>query len=412
MRILFISTFYPPYIVGGWEQLVEEINQRLQARGHTTHVLASQHGVDQPIREPGVDRLLTLEGDLLRYKPHTILTYRQRLRQNMAAVRQTVETFKPNVIFIHIMWNLSPAIAWTAEQLLPGRVIYYMADHWTYAPDPHIAYWQDPPANSILRLGKRLLAPFALYPVRQDRAAYWPSFDRVLCVSRAILADLARNTDIPRDRMRVVYNGIDTARFSPPVARRNSRRKSDLRMLYAGSLIWHKGVHTAVAAMATLKQQNQLNGLSLTIVGSGHPDYEAQLRQMVESGGLETAVAFRGRVLRDEMPALLHEFDVLIFPSTWEEPLARMTQEAMAAGLVVIGTLTGGTGEILVEGETGLTFPPEDATKLAAQMRRLRDEPELVQQLSQTARQRVKEQFDISRMIAEIEEELTAIAKN
>jgi glycogen synthase len=135
------------------------------------------------------------------------------------------------------------------------------------------------------------------------------------------------------------------------------------------------------------------------------------LRRMIEAGGLAAAVTLHGRVPRDEMPALLHEFDALIFPSTWEEPLARMTQEAMAAGLVVIGTLTGGTGEILVEGETGLTFPPEDPTKLAAQIRRLRDNPELLQQLSQTARRRVREQFDTSRMIAEIEEELTAISK-
>jgi hypothetical protein len=56
MRILFISTFYPPHIVGGWEQLVQEINERLQDRGHITHVLTSQHGVGHPLQEPGVDR--------------------------------------------------------------------------------------------------------------------------------------------------------------------------------------------------------------------------------------------------------------------------------------------------------------------------------------------------------------------
>lgn len=407
MRILFISTFYPPHIVGGWEQLVQEINQRLGERGHITHVLTSQHGVEQPSHEPGVDRLLTLEGNLLRYQPWQILTYRRRLHRNLEITRETIERFQPDVVFIHIMWNLSPAIAWTAEQLLPGRVLYYMADHWTYALDPHTAYWRDPATTPLARLGKRLLAPIALYQVNQDRAAYWPSFQRVLCVSQAILEELATHTDIPRSRMRVVYNGIDTARFTPSSPRLNDHRKGKLRMLYAGSLIWHKGVHTAVAAMAVLQQQAQLDELTLTIVGSGHPDYEAKLRRMARDAGLETAVTFLGRVPREQMPDLLQSYDVLIFPSTWEEPLARMTQEAMAAGLVVIGTLTGGTGEILVEGETGLTFPPEDANTLAAQIHRLSRDPALVIRLAEVAQKRVETQFDISRMIAEIEEELS-----
>jgi glycogen(starch) synthase len=211
--------------------------------------------------------------------------------------------------------------------------------------------------------------------------------------------------------MRVVYNGIDTVRFAAPAGSLNDHRKGELCMLYAGSLVWHKGVHTAVAAFDILARQNRLDGLTLTIVGSGHPDYEAQLREMVTEAGLETVVTFRGRVPREQMPALLQEFDVLIFPSTWEEPLARMTQEAMAAGLVVIGTLTGGTGEILIEGETGLTFPPEDADVLAAQMARLHDDPTLLRELAQQARQRVQTQFDIRRMIDEIEEELVDITE-
>jgi hypothetical protein len=71
MRILFISTFYPSHIVGGWEQLAQEINERLQERGCVTHVLASQRGVDKPS-------------------------------------------------FIHIMGHLSPAIAWTASCCCPA----------------------------------------------------------------------------------------------------------------------------------------------------------------------------------------------------------------------------------------------------------------------------------------------------
>jgi glycogen(starch) synthase len=130
---------------------------------------------------------------------------------------------------------------------------------------------------------------------------------------------------------------------------------------------------------------------------------------MIRSAGLETAVSFRGRVPREEMPGLLQSFDVLLFPSTWEEPLARMTQEAMSAGMVVIGTTTGGTKEILVEGETGLTFPPENAAALADQIERLQHEPELLATLARSAREQVVRRFDIRRMIAEIEAHLQQV---
>jgi glycosyltransferase involved in cell wall biosynthesis len=84
----------------------------------------------------------------------------------------------------------------------------------------------------------------------------------------------------------------------------------------------------------------------------------------------------------------------------------------VAAGLVVVGTLTGGTGEILVEGETGLTFPAEDATILAAQIDRLHRNPALRRQLAEAGRRRVETQFDIGRMIATIEEELIHLQRN
>jgi glycogen(starch) synthase len=103
------------------------------------------------------------------------------------------------------------------------------------------------------------------------------------------------------------------------------------------------------------------------------------------------------------MPSILQQFDILIFPSIYEEPLARMTQEAMASGLVVVGTTTGGTGEILSEGETGLTFAPEDEEGLADQVTRLITDPDLYCRLSQAGRQTVLENFTLDKMVNEIE---------
>jgi glycogen synthase len=99
----------------------------------------------------------------------------------------------------------------------------------------------------------------------------------------------------------------------------------------------------------------------------------------------------------------LQQFDILIFPSIYEEPLARMTQEAMVSGLVVIGTTTGGTKEILRDGETGFTFAPEDADGLARQVTRLILDPDLCYRVAEAGRQTVLENFTLDKMVKEIE---------
>jgi glycogen(starch) synthase len=411
MRILFVSTFYPPYVVGGWEQLVEDLNDGLRARGHQTLVLTSSHGLgaEQAPYDPaaGVDRSLHLESNLQFYQPADMLTYRRRTQHNLAATRAAIERFQPDAIFVHIMWNLSRGIPWLAEQLAPGRVVYYVADHWAYSPDPHEIYWRDGAGDPLRRTAKRMLAPLALRVVAEDRKRFHLAFNRVLCVSGAIREAMLARLDLDPQKVQVVYNGIDLDAF--PFAPRAigsqapPKQTRQLRLLYAGSLVPHKGVHVAVDAMGELARRGGLEGLHLTIVGSGRPDYEAGLRRAVAEQGLQASVDFAGRVARTEMPAQLAAHDVLIFPSEWPEPLARMTQEAMASGAVVVGTTTGGTGEILQDGVTGLVFAPGDAVGLAACVRRLQGDPVLFAQLAANGRRRVEEAFTFTRMLDQVE---------
>jgi glycogen(starch) synthase len=414
MRILFISAYYPPFVIGGWEQLVHDINIRLQARGHITRVLTSLHGVETPTRENGIDRILTLENDLYHYKPAQFFVGRKRrLQRNLAMTEEIIQTFDPHIIFIHGMWNLSKRIPWIAEQLRPGRVVYYMASDWPFAPDVHAMYWQDQAKRRALKLPKKLLAAIALRIMAREVEAHPLQFEHVLCVSQAVKDDLARCAGIPTDRMHVVYTSVETDRFMPSSwLIRDQMQGRDLSLLFAGSIVPHKGVHTAVEAMAILARKSSVPDITLTIVGSGHPDYEDRLRRLVNDEGLSQYVKFLGRIPREQMPNLLQKFDVLIFPTVSEEPLARMTMEAMATGLVVVGTTTGGTKEILIDGETGLTFEPGDAVMLARQIEILRSDPELCARLAHNAREMVAQNFDLCRMIDEIEGYLSQVVRN
>lgn len=401
MRILFLSNFFPPARPGGYTQWCHEVAERLAARGHAIGVLTSCYELaEAPAIEQNIYRLLHLEGDLDYYQPlHFFTRWKKQHRENLVFLEQTVKDFAPDLIFVWGMWALSKALPALAEQLLPGRVVYYLSDYWPSAVDMHTTYWQAPAQRWSTQVAKRFLSKVAMSMLASEGQPDL-KLEQVICVS-ARVRDLLVEAGLPIQPARIIHGGTDMERF--PDSRKRDYRSGHLNLLYAGQLVRHKGVHTAIEAMAKLVNQRSIKEITLTLVGSGHPDYEAFLHHIVNRERLNDFVSFHNPVSREEMPTILEQFDVLIFPSTYEEPLARVTQEAMAAGLVVVGTTTGGTGEILKNGETGLTFAPEDADGLAEQVTRLLIDPDLRCRLASAGRQIVLENFTLDKMVNEIE---------
>ncbi|MCI0730667.1 MAG: glycosyltransferase family 4 protein [Chloroflexi bacterium] len=401
MRILFLSNFFPPARSGGYTQWCHEVVERLAGRGHLIGVLTSCHELAKaPASEPNIYRLLHLEGDLNYYQPLQFFTqWKKQHRENLAFLEQLVKDFAPELLFVWGMWALSKALPALAEQLLPGRVVYYLSDYWPSAVDMHTTYWQSPARRWPMRPLKRVLSKMAMSILAQEGQPDL-KLEQVICVS-ARVRDLLVEAGLPIQPARIIYGGTDVERFLS--VRERDTLSGHLKLLYAGQLVQHKGVHTAIEAMARLVNKQRIDQITLTLVGSGHPGYEAFLRDLVERERLQDYVTFHQPVSKDKMSTLLQQFDVLVFPSLYEEPLARITQEAMASGLAVVGTVTGGTQEILREDETGLTFAPGDAEGLAEQVARLITEPDLCCRLAQAGRQTVLENFTLDRMVNEIE---------
>jgi glycosyltransferase involved in cell wall biosynthesis len=402
MRILFLSNFYPPARPGGYTQWCHEVAERLAERGHTIGVLTSRHEIEKaPANEQNIYRLLHLEGDLAYYQPlHFFTQWKRQHRENLMILEHTVQDFAPDLIFVWGMWALSKALPAFAEQLLAGRVVYYLSDYWPSAVDMHTTYWHAPTRHKAMQAPKHVLSNVAISMLTKQGIHPDLKFAHVICVS-ARVRDLLVEAGLPVRHARIIHGGTDVERFRG--IRNRDYRSGQLKLLYAGQLVQHKGVHTAIEALASLVNKRKINQVTLTLVGSGHPGYEAFLRDLVKRERLQDFVSFHESVSKDQMPAIFQQSDVLIFPSIYEEPLARITQEAMASGLVVIGTTTGGTREILRDGETGLTFAPEDTEGLAEQVTRLIADPDLGCRLAQAGRQTVLENFTLDKMVKEIE---------
>ena len=413
MRILFISNLYPPYDLGGMEQLCEESVNRLRAYGHTCLVLTSCYGVQKATpQEEGITRALYLEADIHYYRPLDFFLRRPaREKANQRALRHAIDTFKPDVIFIWGMWNLSTQVAYWVEQWLPGRVAYAVANYWLMEPSMHEAYWQRPARRWW---AKMLMVParwYALQVLKRERETYPLALEQIACVSHYVRDKLIAAGVLPHGA-RVIYNGIDPEPFVRARQAQPQSQEGVLNLVYVGGILPHKGVHTAIEALGRLQQQGQLTNIHLNLIGGGHPDYIAQLKQRILELKLDHAITFTGRIPREQIPTLLGNADVFLFTSTWEEPIARTVMEAMAAGLAVIGTAVGGQQEMLADGVNALVYPPDDAAQLAECILRLRQDPALLSRLAEAGHQTVLERFILERMINEIETWLKEIVIN
>ncbi|MGV0028506.1 glycosyltransferase family 4 protein [Phormidesmis priestleyi] len=181
--------------------------------------------------------------------------------------------------------------------------------------------------------------------------------------------------------------GVDTVKWTPEKKRLVAAQA--FQIMTVARLHYSKGHDVLVRAGKRLVDQPR--SVHLTIVGAG-PERE-KLKSLVEELHLEEAVTFTGSLSEDQIIELLRQADLFVLASH-AEPLGVAYMEAMSMSLPTIGTDAGGVTEIISSGHDGLLVPPGNDEKLAQEMMRLLDYPELCQNLGYHARQTIVNKFD------------------
>ncbi|MCG6535175.1 MAG: glycosyltransferase family 4 protein [Syntrophales bacterium LBB04] len=134
-----------------------------------------------------------------------------------------------------------------------------------------------------------------------------------------------------------------------------------LRILFLGNIIPRKGLHTLVAALATLERGEWV----LSVVGSDRSDnaYTRSVKKAIQRTGLGSHVSFHGAVPDNELAPLLARSHVLALPSSYEG-FGIVYSEAMSFGLPVIASAEGGGKTIVKHGVNGFLLRPGDAAAL------------------------------------------------
>lgn len=381
-----------------------DVVAQLKERGHKVLVMTSRHQRERITSpEDGVQRVFHLQSpDRDFYHPHYALLERWHEFENQRFLKQSIFDFLPDFIFIHGLWNMSRRVALDAERYLPTKVVYYIASLWPIEMDAHISYWSTPTRRTWMRFPKKAISFFVQKALLSGSASRTPRFDRVLCVSKYIQDRMIDQVGVSPQHTDVIYNGVDTKVFSPQAIHRADG--GHLKLIYAGGFWEHKGVLSSLDAIDHLINRLGIRNIHLSLVGAGHPEYVAHMKRRIRQTQIESYVSFRERVPRERMPELLRSYDVLVFPSTGPEALPRIVQEAMACGLLVIGSTAGGTPEILHDGVNGLSFEAGDSKMLAEKIALAASDPRLRKRLASAARRTVEEQFSIEIMVNKVEE--------
>lgn len=216
--------------------------------------------------------------------------------------------------------------------------------------------------------------------------------DRITCVSQNVADFAAKEIGLPADRLVVIQNGIDTNVFRPAPAQ--PKESGQLTIGYVGRLEKVKGVNFLIDAFAALAEQHP--HLQLQLVGDGSE--RAALAEQASKLGLRDKVHFLG--IRSDMPTLYPTFDLFVLPSLWEG-MPNVALEAMACGVPVIATDTGGTPEVVHDSKSGVLVPPGDAAALTQAMVALIGDAERHCQLAQAGRRFVEQTFSINQTIAQ-----------
>jgi starch synthase len=335
VRVDFLTREYPPHVYGGAGVHVSELARVLRPR---LDVRVRCFG--EPRDEPGVDGyvlgnstgdaaldVLALAMPMARDCQGADLVHSHTWYGNMGGHLASVLHDIPHVLTAH---SLEPLRPWKAEQLGGG----YRISSWI------------------------------------ERTAYEAAAG-VIAVSEGMRADVLRVYPfVDPERVRVVHNGIDVDGWAAPAGDARAEAEAVARgygidpdrpaVVFVGRITRQKGLPYFLRAVERLSPEIQV------VLCAGAPD---TLEIAAEVSGAvaklqetrEGVIWIEKMLPRPELVAVLDACTVFVCPSVYE-PLGIVNLEAMAVGLPVVATATGGIPEVVVDGETGILVPIDQAT--------------------------------------------------
>ena len=232
-----------------------------------------------------------------------------------------------------------------------------------------------------------------LNQIKHQEVATLHLADHIICPSR-VTREYITSLGIPPERVTVIPNEVDTARFSPYP---DPAPPEEVPLLcYIGTLAGWQGLDTLLEAMPLVLEEHPAR---LKIVGKGRKEQRKSLQKRVRKMGLAGWVSLEGSVSHDTIPQMIEQAHLCLAPLSFND--RNVTQgccpikvlEYLACGKPLVAANLPVVRELVCDGEQALLFTPDDPADLARCILTLLNDPPLAERLAGAGCQRVHREF-------------------
>lgn len=374
MRVLIVNSFYAPTEIGGAERSVRFIAEQLVSRGHAVRVfttLNNESSVKDVINGVEIYRCNSrnLEVTASKFHPrlgnrlhHLVDPYRFWIRRH---IRRQVHDFKPDVAHTNNLSGLSVAVIDELDTLgIP--IVHTLRDYNLLC------------ANNSLRTGDRQCPPQRCLPCRLLSTPKMESTHRVSSVvgnSEFILKKHLSYGLFKNAKATTIYNGFST-NFQVSERQHPLKTGRVFRFGYIGMITPRKGIGLLIDTFLSLYRSRK--DIELVVAGLS-PDGEEPFIEGLKHKAADAPIKFIGQVPQEDFFA---QVDCCVLPSLWDEPLSRVIFESFAFATPIIASSTGGSPELVMNGENGLLFDPCKEGSLLESMINILEQPNLYTRIS------------------------------
>ncbi len=321
---------------------------------------------------------------------------------NTAVVRAALDAFRPDVVYVHKMADLTVIAALVAAGVPLVRMVHdhdiyclrsYKYNYFTrrICTRPATPYCIFPCLACVVKnTGGGFPLKWASYATKRREIALNQRFDRMVVVTTYMRDELLRNDF---DARRIAIHA-PVPRLGDPDLRSDFSDRN--LVLYAGQIIRGKGVDVLLQALARLDVK-----FECVILGDGN--HRALCERLAGKLGLADRVHFKGFVPQEELKSYYRECSVVALSSVWPEPIATIGLEVMRYALPVVAFDAGGIKDWLHDGHNGFLVPWMDRRQFAARLKQLLTDKPLARRLGENGLRLVSERYNFAQYIRDLE---------
>ncbi|ENN96075.1 group 1 glycosyl transferase [Methanocaldococcus villosus KIN24-T80] len=368
MKIAMVTWEYPPKIVGGLAIHCKGLAEALVKLGHEVDIITADHHLPEYENIRGVN--------VYRVRPLThshFLTYAILMAEEM---EKKIGILKRDYDVVHCHDWMTHFVGANLKHVV--NMPYVQSIHST----------EQGRCGGIHSEDSRTIAGIE----------YLSTYEacQVITVSKSLKDEICYIYNVPEDKVRVIYNGINPEEFDIEISeeerlaiRRNiGVYDHEIMILYVGRLTYQKGVEYLIRAMPIIL--SKFPNAKLVIAGNG--DMRGYLEDLSYRVGVRDRVIFLGFVGGDFLPKLYKASDIVVIPSIYE-PFGIVALEAMAAGKPVVATSVGGLREIIKHEYNGIWVYPYNPESIAWGVERVLSDEGLRKYIINNAKKEVYEKY-------------------